>query len=152
MNHSMDLVQDLVNVASRRNAEGRFTNFRGRMRSIASKWFSAVIGSADPVKVSDFWAEALDYQVVFSSPDEVAMTKDEHSWPGLVFVPVPEGKQVKNRLHIDLNPDDQAAEFDRFIALGATRVDIGQGEVRWVVLADPEGNEFCVLSPHPEQE
>jgi len=61
---------------------------------------------------------------------------------------VPEAKTTKNRLHIDLDPDDQAAEVDRVIALGARRVDVGQGDVSWVVLADPEGNEFCVLRPH----
>ena len=55
-------------------------------------------------------------------------------------------KAGKNRLHIDLRPDDQAAEVDRLVGLGAQRVDIGQGDVSWVVLADPEGNEFCVLS------
>ncbi len=64
----------------------------------------------------------------------------------LVFVPVPEGKTVKNRLHIDLRPDDQAAEVERLLALGARRTDIGQGEQPWVVLVDPEGNEFCVLA------
>jgi predicted enzyme related to lactoylglutathione lyase len=117
-----------------------------------SKWFGIVIDSADPAELSKFWAQALGYQVMFSSPEEVALAKDEHSFPGLIFVPVPEVKQLKNRLHIDLNPDDQKAEVERLIGLGARRVDIGQGEVRWVVLADPEGNEFCVLSPHPEQE
>lgn len=69
----------------------------------------------------------------------------------LVFVPVPEVKTIKNRLHLDLAPradDDQAAEVRRLLEMGATRVDVGQGdEVSWVVLADPEGNEFCVLSP-----
>lgn len=73
--------------------------------------------------------------------------------PGLVFVPVPEGKTVKNRLHLDLAPaqgDDQAAEVKRLVDRGATLADIGQGpEVSWVVLRDPEGNEFCVLSPRP---
>ena len=59
---------------------------------------------------------------------------------------MPEQKSVKNRLHIDLRPDDQAAEVARIEALGATRVAVGQGgDVSWVVLADPEGNEFCVL-------
>jgi hypothetical protein len=59
---------------------------------------------------------------------------------------VPEGKAVKNRLHIDLVPDDQAAEVARLEALGARLADVGQGDVTWRVLADPEGNEFCVLS------
>jgi hypothetical protein len=58
-----------------------------------------------------------------------------------------EGKAVKNRLHIDLVPDDQAAEVARLEALGARPADVGQGDATWVVLADPEGNEFCVLSP-----
>jgi hypothetical protein len=65
----------------------------------------------------------------------------------LVFIKVPEAKTVKNRVHIDISPSgsDQAEETERLIALGAKRVDIGQGDVPWVVLADPEGNEFCLL-------
>ena len=60
---------------------------------------------------------------------------------------MPEGKSVKNRIHLDFTPDDQDAEVSRLLALGARHVDIGQGEQSWVVLADPEGNEFCVLAP-----
>ena len=71
-------------------------------------------------------------------------------WPGLVFVRVPEAKSVKNRLHIDLNPDDQDAEVARLETLGARRVDVGQQDAPWVVLADPEGNEFCVLTARPQ--
>jgi hypothetical protein len=59
----------------------------------------------------------------------------------------PEGKVVKNRLHLDLRPVDQAAEVARLEALGARRVDVGQGEVSWVVMSDPDGNEFDVLRP-----
>jgi Glyoxalase-like domain len=73
--------------------------------------------------------------------------------PGLVFLTVPETKALKNRLHIDLAPasdDDQEAEVRRLESLGARRVDIGQGDVSWVVLADPEGNEFCVLTPRDD--
>ena len=65
--------------------------------------------------------------------------------PGLLFLSVPEGKTIKNRLHLDLRPADRDAEVARLEGLGASRVDIGQGEQTWVVLADPEGNEFCVL-------
>ena len=62
---------------------------------------------------------------------------------------MPEGKTIKNRLHIDLDPDDRDAEVERLLTLGATRADVGQGaDATWVVLADPEGNEFCVLRPH----
>ena len=67
----------------------------------------------------------------------------------LAFVPVPEPKTGQNRVHLDLasaSAEDQAAIVDRLLGLGARHVDIGQGEVPWVVLADPEGNEFCVLS------
>jgi len=113
---------------------------------MASKWWSVVLDCADVKTQSRFWAQVFGYSVVFEAEDEVAIAKDEHTWPGMVFVPVPEGKAVKNRLHIDLNPDDQAAEVARLESLGARRVDIGQGDVSWVVLADPEGNEFCVLS------
>jgi predicted enzyme related to lactoylglutathione lyase len=117
-----------------------------------SKWFSLVVDSADIKRLADFWAKVLDYNVMFEGDDEIAIARNEHTWPGMVFVPVPEAKAGKNRLHIDLNPDDQASEVQRLIGLGATRADIGQGDVRWVVMADPEGNEFCVLTPHPEQE
>ena len=65
--------------------------------------------------------------------------------PDILFLRVPEGKAVKNRLHLDFRPDDQAAEVARLEGLGARRVDIGQGDQSWVVLADPDGNEFCVL-------
>jgi hypothetical protein len=67
--------------------------------------------------------------------------------PTIVFIVVPEGKTVKNRLHIDVNPIDSTRpeEVERLLALGATRADIGQGDVPWTVLHDPEGNEFCVL-------
>jgi hypothetical protein len=117
---------------------------------MASTWYTVVVDCAEPAKVADFWAAVLDYKVIYSAPDEVVVAKDETAYPGLIFVPVPEGKTVKNRLHIDLNPDDQQAEVDRLIGLGAHRVDIGQGDVKWVVLADIEGNEFCVLTPREQ--
>ena len=120
---------------------------------MASKWWSVVVDCQDVAAQARWWAEALGYSVVFEGDGEVAIaggTADEPQWPGLVFVPVPEGKAVKNRLHIDLNPDDQAAEVARFEALGARRVDVGQKDVGWVVLADPEGNEFCILSARPQ--
>jgi hypothetical protein len=91
----------------------------------------------------------LDQKVLYQTDDEVIVGADEHTYPGLCFVPVPEGKTLKNRLHIDLDPDDRDAEVERLLALGARRADVGQGDdVTWVVLADPEGNEFCVLRPH----
>ncbi len=117
---------------------------------MASNWWSVVVDCADHRAQARFWANVFDWQIMFESDDEIAVAKDEHSWPGMVFVNVPEAKTVKNRLHIDLNPDDQTAEVARLEGLGAKRVDIGQGEVRWVVMADPEGNEFCVLTARPQ--
>nr|BFF16215.1 hypothetical protein GCM10025699_75180 [Microbacterium flavescens] len=78
--------------------------------------------------------------------DEPEIRSSPDSLPGLLFVRVPEAKTLKNRLHLDFRPDDQDAEVERLLALGATRSDVGQtSDVSWVVLADPEGNEFCVL-------
>jgi predicted enzyme related to lactoylglutathione lyase len=121
------------------------------MPTVPSRWYSIVVDCNDIKREAEFWTAALGYTVTFEADDEIAIAKDEHTWPDIVFGPVPEEKAGKNRLHIDLNPDDQQAEVKRLEGLGAKRVDIGQGEVRWVVMADPEGNEFCVLTPHPEQ-
>ena len=115
---------------------------------MVARFYQLVVDAHDPQRLGRWWAEVLDYAVLYESPDEVIIGADEHRYPGICFLPVPESKVVKNRLHIDLDPDDRDAEVARIIGLGATRVDIGQGEVSWVVLADPEGNEFCVLSPH----
>jgi len=114
---------------------------------MGSRWYTVVIDSHDPASLARFWAAVLDYGIVFEDEGEVVITKDENTNPGLAFFPVPEGKAGKNRLHIDLNPDDQDAEIQRILGLGARRVDVGQtGEETWTVLADPEGNEFCVLT------
>jgi hypothetical protein len=83
--------------------------------------------------------------VLDDSPDEYEIRPEKDRMPGLLFVPVPEGKVVKNRLHLDFRPDDQEAEVARLLALGARHADVGQGEQPWVTLMDPEGNEFCVL-------
>ena len=109
--------------------------------------YGVVIDSSDPSRLAHWWAEALGWQVVFEATEEVAVARDENTHPGLVFVPVPESKTTKNRLHLDLAPDDRDAEVARLEAMGARRVDVGQtSDNTWVVLADPEGNEFCVLS------
>lgn len=130
---------------------------------MALRWYSVVIDTPDPRALARWWAEAIDWQVIYDSDEEVVLIPGyvdgeddvkkipwERIPPGLVFVKVPEPKTVKNRLHLDLAPhtsQDRDAEIARLEALGATRVDVGQGEeVSWTVLADPEGNEFCVLS------
>ncbi len=79
----------------------------------------------------------LDYRVVYDAPDEVVVARDDETYPALIFVPVPEAKTVKNRLHLDLNPDDRDREVARLEGLGATRADVGQGpDVSWVVMRD----------------
>lgn len=103
----------------------------------------------DSVALARFWSELLGWDMDEADDDgEVVVSPPAGSPPGtpaLLFLPVPEGKTAKNRLHLDLRPDDQAAAVAKAEALGATRIDIGQGDVSWVVLADPEGNEFCIL-------
>ena len=109
------------------------------------------IDALDPAALARWWAEFLGGRVEEEDDDEIAV--EAEGYPDLLFVKVPDDKAVKNRLHLDLRPDDQAAEVARAEALGATRVDIGQGDdVTWVVLADPEGNEFCILRAFPAGE
>ena len=110
------------------------------------QWEQVVIDAAHPAELAEWWRAALDWVVVDGPDDEFEIRPAADSLPGLLFVSVPEAKSVKNRLHLDFRPDDQAADVARFIQLGATRADIGQGDQPWVVLLDPEGNEFCVLS------
>lgn len=105
----------------------------------------------DPQAIASFWEQALGWRRTYDNPEEVVLEPPAGSAldglvPDLLFLKVPEGKTVKNRLHLDLRPDDRDAEVARLAALGATRVDVGQkGSESWIVLADPEGNEFCVL-------
>jgi hypothetical protein len=114
---------------------------------VSSSWYSVVVDCGDATRLAAFWAEALGYRTVDEGAGGISLA-GETDGPWLEFVPVPEGKTVKNRLHIDLNPDDQDHEVERLLELGASRADVGQGgNVSWVVMADPEGNEFCVLAP-----
>jgi predicted enzyme related to lactoylglutathione lyase len=111
------------------------------------------IDTHDPSAIADFWATALGWTRTLEEPDEVVLeppagSPEDGVVPDLLFLRVPDDKTVKNRLHLDLRPDDQEAEVVRLEGLGAERVSIGQGpDVSWVVMADPDGNEFCVLKP-----
>ena len=111
------------------------------------EWEQTIVDARDPGTLGQWWREALGWVVVNDEPDEFEIRPEPDRLPGLLFVPVDEPKTLKNRLHLDFRPDDQDAEVERLLALGATRADIGQGEQSWIVLADPEGNEFCVLGP-----
>jgi predicted enzyme related to lactoylglutathione lyase len=118
-----------------------------------------VLDANDPARLAAFWAAALGWEADLDDlPDEAAVLPAGFSYPGtsavpLVLIPVPERKTGKNRIHLDLASHSVAGQQElvaRLRELGATPVDIGQGDVPWVVLADPEGNEFCVLEPRPE--
>ena len=119
------------------------------------------IDSHDPGKLARWWMEALDgYEIEYDSateadadPAEPEVVIRSSSGHRLLFLKVPDTKSVKNRLHLDLRPDDRDAEVARLESMGAKRVDIGQGDdTSWVVLVDIEGNEFCVLRALTEEE
>lgn len=109
------------------------------------------IDAVDPVSLGRFWSTVLGWGHRIDEDGDVWVEPDvRHPDHGsvrpLLFLRVPEHKSAKNRLHLDLVPDDQEEEVERVVALGATRPSIGQtGHESWVVLADPEGNEFCIL-------
>jgi predicted enzyme related to lactoylglutathione lyase len=107
-----------------------------------------VVDAHDLTGLARFWVQVLDWKILSEHEREVVIGPDETAPVGICFMPVADQKTVKNRLHLDLTPSsgDQAAEVERILALGARRVDIGQtGAESWTVLADPEGNEFCVV-------
>ena len=116
------------------------------------------IDCRDAKALAEFWNEALDYRTVYEDSDEeededeVLIVPKDGLGPRILFLKTPDTKSGKNRLHLDLRGDDQAAEVARLEKLGARRVDIGQGEKSWVFMADPEGNEFCILRASKPQE
>ena len=130
---------------------------------MALLWYTLVVDSHDMAAQARWWAETLDWKVGYEDDEEVVIAPHDATedpvatlaeWrrqpQELVFVRVEESKTLKNRLHIDLAPhtsQDRDAELTALLERGATRVDVGQpDDVTWTVLADPEGNEFCVLS------
>lgn len=112
---------------------------------MALEWEQVIVAAADPQALGRWWAEALGWEVVDDSPETYEIQPERGRLPGLLFVQVDDPKTTKNRLHLDFRPADQATEVARFESLGARRIDIGQGNQPWVVMADPEDNEFCVL-------
>lgn len=110
------------------------------------KWEEVVVDCQDFKAIGHWWADALGWEIVEENDGELELRDPNSNGPTMLFLNVPDGKTIKNRLHFDFVPDNQKAEVERLIAMGARRVDIGQGGTSWVVLADPEGNEFCVLS------
>ena len=116
---------------------------------VPSRLAVVAVDATNPKVVADFWCEVLGWQVAEESDEGISIQSPDGAWPTIDVLPVPEGKTVKNRLHFDLRADGVSTdvELERLLTLGARRVDVGQRpDVTWVVLADPEGNEFCLLS------
>lgn len=114
-----------------------------------SKLATLSLDSVQPQVLADFWCAVLDWRVVEEDSDIISIAPPDKSWPSIDIIAVPEGKTVKNRIHFDVRADgvSPSEELERLLALGARRVNVGQGpDVSWVVLSDPEGNEFCLLS------
>jgi predicted enzyme related to lactoylglutathione lyase len=109
-----------------------------------------VIDAHDLPMLARFWAQALAWQILSEREREIVIGTEENAPIGICFMPVTDPKRVKNRLHLDIttSASDRDTEIERLLGLGAHKVDIGQtGAESWIVLADPEGNEFCVVRP-----
>ncbi|MFC4858479.1 VOC family protein [Actinophytocola glycyrrhizae] len=122
---------------------------------MSTRLCNVVVDAADPSALAEFWVDLLGWRVSDADDDEVdVVAPPDDGWEfTLVFVPVSGPKTGKNRVHLDLasaSPDHQAAIVAHAESLGAVRADVGQRNVPWIVLADPEGNEFCVLEQRPE--
>jgi catechol 2,3-dioxygenase-like lactoylglutathione lyase family enzyme len=124
---------------------------------MAATFTELVVDAHDPHALAAFWSSVLGWSVIDGDEeegelgDEVEIGPPDGRLPTLLFLRTPDDKAVKNRLHIDVRPTgvDQDTELARLLGLGAVEVDIGQGEQTWHVLADPEGNEFCLLRDPP---
>ncbi len=124
---------------------------------MALRWQCICVDASDPIALGRWWSQVLGWRITHCDEEEVVLEPPEGSRedgvaPDILFLRVPEAKTVKNRLHIDLRPEDRDAEVARLEGMGAVRTDVGQTDVSWVVLADPEGNEFCVLRALTPQE
>ncbi|MDJ1132123.1 VOC family protein [Streptomyces iconiensis] len=111
---------------------------------------AVVVDCADPREMARFWGGAMDWALHEVTDEHATLRSAKGVGPYLEFLRTPEPKTVKNRVHLDLRPypgEEQAAEVARLRALGAGEIDLGQGDVPWTCLVDPEGNEFCVLTP-----
>lgn len=109
-----------------------------------------VIDAHDLPRLAEFWSAVLGWPILSEREREIVIGPSVDGSIGICLMPSPDAKVTKNRVHLDLTTEaeDREAEIERCLALGATRVDVGQtGDVSWVVLADPEGNEFCVVRP-----
>lgn len=112
------------------------------------RWEALTIDARDPASIARWWAQTLGWDLMDPEPAGVEVRSPDGRSSSLFFVGADEAKQAKNRLHLDLYAEDQAAAVDDLTARGATRATVGQPhDAEWVVLRDPEGNEFCLLEP-----
>jgi hypothetical protein len=119
------------------------------MPTMPSRIATIAVDAVNPRLIAEFWCAVLDWTVIEEEDGVLTIAPSDRAWPTIDIVPVPETKSVKNRLHLDLRADgiSTAEELERLTELGARPADVGQpADVSWVVLADPEGNEFCLLS------
>jgi len=111
---------------------------------MGSRWYTVVVDALDPSRLARWWAEVLDFRLLREEAGAIVIGREDG--PRLVFTQVPDAKADRNRLHLELRPDDQDAEVERLLDMGARHVDgTPDGLPGGVALADPEGNEFCVL-------
>lgn len=112
------------------------------------------IDCQNPRALAQFWAQVLDWKIGEEATENVAYIQknltstNSNGYPSILFYKTPDKKSVKNRIHLDLRPENQLEEVERLEKIGATRIEIGQSsssDTTWIVMADPEGNEFCVL-------
>jgi Glyoxalase-like domain len=116
---------------------------------VTSRLTNICIDSADPLSLAHFWCGVLGWEIADESDGGISIAPSGRTWPVIDVLPVRDKKVQKNRLHLDLRADGISTndELERLMSLGASKVDVGQpADVTWVVLADPEGNEFCLLS------
>lgn len=116
---------------------------------MTSRIAAIAIDAVQPRVVAEFWCDVLGWRVAGEEDGVITIAPPDGSWPTIDVVAVPEDKSVKNRLHLDLRADGLSTcdELERLLTLGARRADVGQeADATWVVLSDPEGNEFCLLS------
>jgi len=111
----------------------------------------------NPMALAQFWAQALDWKIGEDGTENFAYIEknlastNSDGYPSILFYKTPDKKSVKNRMHLDLRPENQVEEVERLEKIGAVRIEIGQSNdpsTTWIVMADPEGNEFCVLKAH----
>jgi predicted enzyme related to lactoylglutathione lyase len=120
-------------------------------KGMGSRLVALCFDANDPLRLARFWADALHWEIDDETHDEIGLVPTDDTTFRILFLPVPEQKAGTNRLHLDLTTtsiDDQKETVARLVELGARHIDIGQSpDEGHVVLADPEGNEFCVIEP-----